>query len=54
MSEIGDIILFGGDKDNFPVMTPNGEIDYIPCKTVVFGDDEFDELIESSNNPDSW
>lgn len=54
MSETGYIILLGSDKNNFPVMTPDGEKKYIPCETIVYGDDEFDELIESINNPDSW
>lgn len=55
MSDIENIILLGGNKDKFPVITPNGEMYYVPCKTIVYGDDEFDELIESiNNNPDLW
>lgn len=26
----------------------------IPCVTVVYGDNDFNKLIESSNNPESW
>ena len=39
---------------DFPVLNEKGEFEYIQCETIVFGDERFDELIESSNNPDSW
>ena len=39
---------------DFPVLNEKGEFEFVQCETIVFGDERFDELIESSNNPDSW
>ena len=37
-----------------PVLNEKGEFEYVQCETIVYGDERFDELIESINNPDSW
>ena len=37
-----------------PVLNEKGKFEYVQCETIVYGDERFDELIESSNNPDSW
>lgn len=42
-------------ESGFPVLNNKGEFEYVQCKTIVYGDDEFDEIIESINNdPDLW
>lgn len=41
-------------ESDLPVLNEKGKFEYVQCETIVFGDERFDELIESSNNPDSW
>lgn len=48
-----DIIRFITEA-KVPVLNEKGVFEYVQCETIVYGDERFDELIESSNNPDSW
>lgn len=48
-----DIIKFIVEA-KMPVLNEKREFEYVECETIVYGDERFDELIESSNNPDSW
>ena len=41
-------------ETDLPILNEKGEFEYVQCETIVFGDERFDELIESSNNPNSW
>ena len=41
-------------ETGIPILNNKGEFEYVQCETIVYGDERFDELIESSNNPDSW
>ena len=52
-AKIDDIVRFIAEA-KVPVLNETGEFEYVQCETIVYGDERFDELIESSNNPDSW